>query len=101
LRLCTIQYGAAAYAHFVRPMLNYSVFDRVLSKVVFVASLALAGALLVQPLALIVWVGTEHGGQHLPFLSAATWGALCGAAVAFLVLLVRYLYVRLFGARTA
>ena len=82
-------------------MLNYSVFDRLLSKMVFIISFALAGALLVQPLALVVWAGTEHGGQVLVPLRAGAWGAVFGALVGIIVLALRYLYRRVFGARTA
>ena len=82
-------------------MLNYSVFDRVLSKVLFIVSFALAGALVVQPLALVVWAGTEHGGQVLVPLRAAIFGAVIGATVGLLVLVLRYLYRRLFGVGTA
>jgi len=63
---------------------------------------AVGGALLVQPLAFLVWVGAEHGGRGLAtFPWAAMWGAILGTIVGLVFLVVRYVYRRVFGARTA
>jgi len=68
---------------------------------VFITSFALGGALLVQPVALVIWAGMEHGGKVLVPLRAGAWGAVFGALVGIIVLVLRYLYRRLFRARTA
>jgi hypothetical protein len=65
-------------------------------------SFALGGALLVQPLALIIWIGSEHAGRGLAtFPYAAMWGAAFGLSLGLIVLLVRYLYRRVCGQRSA
>ena len=82
-------------------MLSYPVFDRLLSTLGLVICFALLGALLAQPVVLIlgVSVGAEYGWT--PFLWAAAWGAGAGATICLLALGARYLSKRLFGARTA
>jgi len=70
-------------------------FDRLLSKMVFIISFALAGALLVQPLALVAG-SMEHGGQVLVPLRAGAWGAVFWRTGRIIVLALRYLYRRLF-----
>jgi hypothetical protein len=63
---------------------------------------AVAGALLVQPFAFLIWVTAEHGGRGLAtFPWAAMWGALLGIVIGFGFLLVRYVYGRAGGGRTA
>ena len=63
---------------------------------------AVAGALLVQPLAFLIWAAAEHGGRGL---ATFPWAGMCGAVLGIIVglgfLAVRYLYRRVFGARTA
>jgi hypothetical protein len=82
-------------------MLSYPIFDRLLSTLGLVFGFALLGALLAQPVVLVlgVSVGAEYGWA--PLLWGAAWGAGAGATVCLLGLGVRYLSKRLFGARTA
>ena len=60
------------------------------------------GALLIQPLAALLWVVSEHGGRGLmTFPWAAMWGGITGALVGLACLGVRTLYRRISRARTA
>ena len=63
---------------------------------------AVAGALLVQPLALLVWIGAEHGGRGLAtFPWAAVRGAALGIVVGLVVLAWRLLFRSDSAARAA
>jgi len=75
---------------------------RLTSTLLVLLNFAVAGALLVQPLAFLVWIGSEHGGRGLTtFPWAGMWGALLGIVVGLIFLVVRRLYRGSTGARTA
>jgi hypothetical protein len=68
----------------------------------FVVNCAVLGALLAQPVALLVWIGAEHGGRGLwTFPWAAMWGATIGVVACLILRLVRAVYRRVVGAGTA
>jgi hypothetical protein len=57
---------------------------------------AVAGALLVQPFALIVMIGAEHGGRGFATVPwAAVRGAALGIALGLVFLAVRYVFRRM------
>ncbi len=75
---------------------------RLTSTLLVLLNFTIAGALLVQPLALLVWIGSEHGGRGLAtYPWAGMWGALLGIVVGLIFLVARRLYRRSTGARTA
>jgi len=75
---------------------------RLKSTLLVLLNFAVAGALLVQPLALLVWIGSEHGGRGLAtFPWAAMWGGILGIIIGSSFLAARFLYRRRSGARTA